>query len=158
MRTEIQTNPADARAPVARRRSAPIESALGRPLLLALVCTALVGLPVLSIFASFVDTAASAETLRHLAATVIPDAMVETFVLGGGVVIGVVILGSATGWIAASCEFPGRRITEWALLLPLAMPAYIVAYAYTDALQFSGPMQSALREGFGWRRGDYWFP
>ena len=84
--------------------------------------------------------------------------MVETFVLGVGVVIGVIVLGASTGWIAASCEFPGRRIAEWVLLLPLAMPAYIVAYAYTDALQFSGPMQSALREAFGWRRGDYWFP
>ena len=72
--------------------------------------------------------------------------------------IGVVVLGAATAWIAATCDFPGRGVFEWVLLLPLAMPAYIVAYAYTDALQFAGPVQTALRETFGWRRGDYWFP
>ena len=133
-------------------------AALRQTLLLALACTAVVGLPVLSIFASFIDGPASAETLRHLAATIIPQALLETAILSVGVVIGVVTLGAATGWLAATCEFPGRRVFEWALLLPLAMPAYIVAYAYTDALQFAGPVQTALREAFGWRRGDYWFP
>ena len=58
----------------------------------------------------------------------------------------------------ATCEFAGRRVFEWALLLPLAMPAYIVAYAYTDYLQYAGPLQTALRDSFGWQRGDYWFP
>ena len=158
MSNEIRTAPSSAVARIARLRPAHSGSALGRPLSLALACTALVGLPVLSIFASFVDTAASVDTLRHLATTVIPDAMLETFVLGAGVVVGVIVLGAATGWLAASCEFPGRRIAEWTLLLPLAMPAYIVAYAYTDALQFSGPVQGALRDAFGWSRGDYWFP
>jgi iron(III) transport system permease protein len=141
-----------------RGRAGPGGPVLGRPLLLALVCAGLVGLPVLSIFASFTDAAASTDTLQHLATTVIPGALLETLVLGAGVVAGVVIIGTATAWIAASCEFPGRRVAEWALLLPLAMPAYIVAYAYTDALQYSGPLQGALRESFGWRRGDYWFP
>jgi iron(III) transport system permease protein len=131
---------------------------LGRPLLLALVCGGLVGLPVLSVFASFTDAPASADTLRHLAATVIPAAAIETVVLAIGVVAGVVVLGASTGWLTAGCDFAGRRIFEWALLLPLAMPAYIVAYAYTDALQFAGPLQTSLREWFGWRRGDYWFP
>ena len=131
---------------------------LGRPLALALVCTSVVGLPVLSIFGSFIGATDSAGTLRHLASTVIPAALTETILLGGGVVVGVVIVGAVTGWLAATCEFPGRRLFEWALLLPLAMPAYIVAYAYTDALQFAGPLQSALRESFGWKRGDYWFP
>lgn len=133
-------------------------AALRQTLLLALACTAVVGLPVLSIFASFIDGPASAETLRHLAATIIPQALLETAILSVCVVIGVVTLGAATGWLAATCEFPGRRVFEWALLLPLAMPAYIVAYAYTDVLQFAGPVQTALREAFGWRRGDYWFP
>ncbi len=126
--------------------------------MLALACTALVGLPVLSIFASFVGAAGSAETLRHLAATVIPAALLETLLLSCGVAVGVVVIGAAVGWISATCEFPGRRMFDWALLLPLAMPAYIVAYAYTDALQYSGPLQSALRDAFAWQRGDYWFP
>jgi iron(III) transport system permease protein len=73
-----------------------------------------VGLPVLSIFASFVDTPASVDTLRHLASTIIPQAVLETAILGLGVVVGVVTLGAATGWIAATCEFPGRRVFEWA--------------------------------------------
>ena len=115
--------------------------------MLALACVGIVGLPVLSIFASFLGAAESADTLRHLLSTVIPAAMAETFLLGAGVVAGVVIVGSVTAWLAATCEFPGRRVLEWALLLPLAMPAYIVAYAYTDALQFAGPLQTALRDG-----------
>ncbi len=55
-------------------------------------------------------------------------------------------------------DFPGRRWLTWALMLPLAMPAYVAAYAYTDALQFSGPLQAALRAATGWTRADYWFP
>ncbi|GAB1426154.1 hypothetical protein MASR2M16_33880 [Thauera terpenica] len=55
-------------------------------------------------------------------------------------------------------DFPGRRFYEWALVLPMAMPAYVMAYAYTDFLQFVGPVQSGLRAFFGWRAGDYWFP
>lgn len=134
------------------------DAGLARAVLLALAALAVVGLPVLSVFASFVDVGAAADTLRHLAATVIPGALVETFLLGSGVIVGVLVVGSATAWLVASCEFPGRRWFEWALLLPLAMPAFIVAYAYTDALQYAGPLQSALRASFGWARGDYWFP
>ena len=147
-------------AEAGRDRPTPWRSAsgLGRPLLLALACVCVVGLPVLSIFASFLGAGESADTLRHLLSTVIPAAMAETILLGTGVVAGVVVVGSVTAWLAATCEFAGRRVFEWALLLPLAMPAYIVAYAYTDALQFAGPVQTALREAFDWRRGDYWFP
>jgi iron(III) transport system permease protein len=65
------------------------------------------------------------------------------------------VLGSALAAAVTLFDFPGRRIFEWALLLPLAMPAYVLAYAWTDALQFSGPVQTALREAFGWR-GALW--
>jgi iron(III) transport system permease protein len=64
----------------------------------------------------------------------------------------------ATAWLTAMHDFPGRRIFEWALVLPLAMPAYVLAYVYTDFLQFVGPLQSFLRESFGWSKADYWFP
>jgi iron(III) transport system permease protein len=131
---------------------------LAGPLALAVLAAVLVGLPLASVLASFADLTASGETLRHLTSTVIPAALVETALLCAGVLVGVVVLGAATAWLTASCDFPARRFFEWALLLPLAMPAYIVAYAYTDALQFAGPLQTALRETFGWRRGDYWFP
>ena len=128
------------------------------PLLLAVACSALVLLPLLGLLATFVDLPASLDTLGHLASTVIPRAAGETTLLVVLVAAGVVVLGSTSAWLIAAYEFPGRRIFEWALLLPLAMPAYIVAYAYTDFLQFSGPLQSGLREALGWRRGDYWFP
>jgi iron(III) transport system permease protein len=131
---------------------------LGRALSLAIVCVAVVALPVLSVLASFWQTAESADTLRHLLATVIPSALVETSLLGFAVMVGVVAVGATTAWLVAACDFPGRRVFEWALLLPLAMPAYIVAYAYTDYLQYAGPLQQFLRETFGWQRTDYWFP
>jgi iron(III) transport system permease protein len=131
---------------------------LGRAIALALACSALVALPVLGVFGSFWDPGESAATLRHLAMTVIPNAIAETSLLGIAVVIGVIVIGATTAWLVAACEFSGRRLFEWALLLPLAMPAYIVAYAYTDYLQFSGPLQTSIREVFGWQRGDYWFP
>jgi iron(III) transport system permease protein len=56
------------------------------------------------------------------------------------------------------CDFPGRRVFQWALFLPLAVPAYVLAYTYTDLLQFAGPVQSFLRDTFDWGRGDYYFP
>jgi iron(III) transport system permease protein len=71
---------------------------------------------------------------------------------------GTALVGIATAWLVTMCRFPGSRLLEWALLLPLAMPAYIIGYAYTDFLAFAGPLQSALRALFGWSRGDYWFP
>jgi iron(III) transport system permease protein len=75
-----------------------------------------------------------------------------------GVGLGVAALGTARrGWYR-STSFPAWRLFEWALLLPMAMPAYVMAYTYTDFLQFVGPVQTGLRESFGWRRGDYWFP
>lgn len=128
------------------------------PLLLAGLCAAIVLFPVFGVLASFADLRASLDTLAHLASTVIPRAAGETAYLVALVAAGVIVLGSTSAWLVAAYEFPGRRVFEWALLVPLAMPAYIVAYAYTDFLQFAGPVQSALRSAFGWERGDYWFP
>ncbi len=94
----------------------------------------------------------------HLVATVLPDYALNSAVLVALVAVGTTVVGVACAWVVANCEFPGRRVFEWALALPLAMPAYVIAYAYTDALQFAGPVQSGLRELFGWAAGDYWFP
>ena len=128
------------------------------PMLLATGCAAAVLFPLLGVLASFADLPASLDTLRHLATTVMPRAALETALLVALVAFGVIVLGSTSAWLVAAYEFPGRQVFEWALLVPLAMPAYIVAYAYTDFLQFSGPVQSLLRASFGWQRGDYWFP
>ncbi|MDX1633782.1 MAG: iron ABC transporter permease [Marinobacter sp.] len=100
----------------------------------------------------------SGEVWQHLASTVLPRYLSNTLVLGVTVGVGTTIIGTACAWLVVMCRFPGRRIFEWALLLPLAVPTYVIAYAYTDFLQFTGPLQSTLREWFGWEFGDYYFP
>ncbi len=117
----------------------------------------LVALPVLSVGANLFAGATGA-TWAHLASTVLSEYVVNSLLLSLGVGVGVAVVGVATAWLTAMTDFPGRRVFDWALLLPLAMPAYVMAYVYTDLLQFVGPVQTLLRESFGWRRGDYWFP
>ncbi len=95
---------------------------------------------------------------RHLAETVLPDYIANSVALVVLVGAGTGVVGVATAWLVARFDFPGRAALEWALLLPLAMPAYVMAYVYTDLLQFAGPIQSGLRSLFGWAAGDYWFP
>ena len=102
--------------------------------------------------------APAGEAWAHLASTVLPGYLTTTLVLVGAVLVGVCAVGVGAAWLVTTFEFPGRRMLEWALLLPLAMPAYVVAYAYTDWLQFSGPLQTWMRAATGWQRGDYWFP
>jgi iron(III) transport system permease protein len=95
---------------------------------------------------------------QHLADTVLLDYLSTSFLLMLGVGVGTFLLGVSAAWMSAMCEFPGRRWLSWALLLPMAMPAYIIAYTYTGILDFAGPLQSALREATGWGYGDYYFP
>ena len=94
----------------------------------------------------------------HLASTVLPGYILSTAWLLAGVGFGVSAIGAGSAWLVTACRFPGRRVLEWALILPLAAPAYVLAYAYTDFLQFSGPLQSALRTATGWQAREYWFP
>lgn len=96
---------------------------------------------------------------RHLVSTVLPDYIITTFLLMVGVGAGTLLIGIGTAWLVTMCRFPGRRLFEWALLLPMAVPAYVIAYVYTDLLEYAGPLQGALREFFGWAtKRDYWFP
>jgi iron(III) transport system permease protein len=120
--------------------------ALGIPLLL----------PIVVVAASLALPAGDA--WRHVVSTVLPRYVGTTLALMAMVLAGVVVVGVACAWCVTALEFRGRRVLEWALLLPLAVPAYVMAYAYTDWLQFSGPVQTALRAAMGWSRGDYWFP
>lgn len=120
-----------------------------------LVCL-LLAVPVLGVLGSWlVFDAESLATLRHQWQTVLPEYLWHTGLLAIGVAIGVALLGGATAAVVTLFDFPLRRVFEWALLLPLAMPAYVLAYAYTDFLQFSGPLQTALRELTG-ARGALW--
>jgi iron(III) transport system permease protein len=98
------------------------------------------------------------DTWAHLSATVLPEYISNTLWLLLWVGIGVTVIGVATAWITTLCRFPGRGFFEWALILPLAVPAYVMAYAYTDFLQFTGPVQTGLRSYFGWGPRDYGFP
>ena len=90
--------------------------------------------------------------------TVLPRYLANSFWLVLCVGLGVTFCGTCAAWFVTMCRFPGRRIFEWALILPLAVPAYVIAYAYTDFLQHSGPVQSMLRDLTGWGPRDYWFP
>lgn len=121
------------------------------------VVAILVAMPVLSVFSN-VLVGGTGPTWSHLAATVLPEFIRNTMILCVVVGLGVSSIGVTCAWLTTMLDFPGRRIFEWALVLPLAMPAYVMAYVYTDFLQFVGPLQSGLRELTGWRAGDYWFP
>lgn len=95
----------------------------------------------------------------HLWETVLPGYVLTTVELLAGSAAGTMLIGVGAAWLVTMCHFPGRRIFEWALVLPLAMPAYVVAYVYTDILEFAGPVQGVLRDLFGWTSArDYWFP
>lgn len=101
----------------------------------------------------------SGEVWTHLANTVLPNYISNSVILLIGVGLGTLIVGTGCAWLVTMCEFPGRKIFEWALLLPLAVPAYVIAYTYTGLLDYAGPVQEFLRELFGWRSArDYWFP
>ena len=124
-------------------------------LLLTPLCL-LLALPVLGVLGAWASLdAAALAGLRHQWQTVLPEYALQSAGLALFVGLGVMVLGSATAALVTLFEFPGRRHFEWALLLPLAMPAYVLAYGWTDALQFSGPLQTSLREAFGWR-GALW--
>jgi iron(III) transport system permease protein len=100
----------------------------------------------------------SETTWVHLVSTVLPDYVWNTLLLVLLVAAGVIFFGVLSAWLVTVYSFPGQRLLEWALVLPLAMPAYVMAYAYTDWLQAAGPVQTMLREITGWRVRQYWFP
>ncbi len=100
----------------------------------------------------------SSDTWSHLLETVLQSYIINSLVLMVGVGLGTFVIGVLCAWLVCLYDFPGRKIFEWALLLPMALPAYILAYSYTGLLDFSGPIQTSIREIFGWSYGDYWFP
>lgn len=98
------------------------------------------------------------DAIAHLLATVLPRYALTSLLLVALVALGVLLIGVGAAWLVAAYVFPGRRILEVAMILPLAMPAFVLAYAYTDFLDTSGPLQGWLRAVTGWSIGDYWFP
>ena len=121
----------------------------------AVVIAAFILLPVI-VIASYALQADGA-LWQHLLDTVLNEYLVNSLLLLLGVGVGVLLLGVPTAWLTSMCSFPGRRWLSWALLLPLAMPAYIIAYTYTGLLDFAGPVQTWIRDLTGLGYGDYWF-
>ncbi len=121
------------------------------------IIAVLVCLPVLVVLGSvFANTG---EVWAHLVDTVLAKYIINSLILMVGVGIGVLIIGVGSAWLVTMCQFTGSRLFEWALLLPLAAPAYLLAYTYTDWLEYYGPIQTGLRSLFGWQQAtDYWFP
>ncbi len=124
--------------------------------ILTVAIAVLVGIPVFTVAANiFVP---SGDVWQHLASTVLPAYILNSFWLMLGVGTGVFILGVGTAWLVTMCRFPGSRWFNWLLILPMAVPAYLMAYTYTEFLAYTGPLQSFIRDITGWGLGDYWFP
>lgn len=125
--------------------------------LISIAITAVLLAPILAVFAAAYGD--SDGLWPHLLETVLPDYVANTLTLILGVAAVSLLFGVAAAWTVVRYEFPGRRWLEWMLLLPAAVPAYLVAYTYVDFLEYAGPVQGALRDLFGWRNArDYWFP
>ncbi|MFO6465354.1 ABC transporter permease [Jannaschia sp. KMU-145] len=123
----------------------------------ALLVAALVMVPILAVvWLAFNPTD---NIWPHLMSTVLPRYLGNTLVLMTGVGILAAVIGTGTAWLVAMHEFPGRGWLSWALLMPLAIPAYVGAYALVDFLDYAGPVQTALRGAMGWTSAaDYAFP
>ena len=137
-----------------RRLPALLPSLNGQWLTSALAVLLL--LPLLSVVLSFSQP--QGDIWQHLAETVLASYISNSIILALGVGIGTFIVGTSLAWICSRYEFPLRRLISGMVLLPLAIPAYIIAYCYTGFLDYAGPVQSSLRSLFGWHYGDYWFP
>jgi len=125
-------------------------------LLAVIVLCLLLSVPVLTVFSSVFNS--SDGVWQHLVDTLLWSYIVQSLQLMLGVGVMVLVLGVAPAWLVTMTRFPGSRWLEWALVLPLAMPAYIIAYTYTGMLDVAGPVQGFIRDTFDLRFGDYWFP
>jgi len=117
------------------------------------VIAGVVAAPILIVTLAWLTPAG--DVWRHLVHTVLGELLRHTAVLMFGVGLGVFVLGAGLAWLVAMCEFPGRRVLDWALMLPLAVPAYVLAFVAVALLDFSGPVQGMLRTVFG---SSAWFP
>lgn len=130
---------------------------LGRLWLPGIVLVALIfSIPILTVASSIFDN--SGDNWQHIKDTVFTEYLTTSGLLVLGVSVGTLLIGVSTAWLTAMCRFPGKSYFVWLLLLPLAMPAYIIAYTYTGMFEFAGPVQSFIRELTGWGYGDYYFP
>jgi iron(III) transport system permease protein len=154
---------AELRPPIGPAVDAPVPDRVGvaRPDFLragAILMALLTAAPVIALALVAVQEGEIAGTLGHLVSTVLPEYILTTAWVSIVVLAVALLFGVSCGWIVAKYRFPGHRIVSWALVLPLAMPGFVMAYAYTQFLEVSGPVQGMLRAVTGWGIGDYWFP
>jgi len=118
---------------------------------------ACISLPIIAVL--FLALSPEENAWPHLINTVLPSYLKNTVILMAGVGSLSLVIGIGTAWLVSMYDFPAKKILSWALLLPFAVPAYVIAYTYTDFLEYAGPIQKTLRELFGWNSArDYWFP
>ncbi|MEM9395481.1 MAG: iron ABC transporter permease [Pseudomonadota bacterium] len=122
----------------------------------AVAIAALCVLPMLAVLITALS--GGSNTLAHLADTVLPRYIANTVLLVLYVALGTFMMGTGAAWLVTMTDFPGRRFFEIALVIPLAFPAYVLAFAYTHVLDHPGIVQSTLRDVMGWGPRDYWFP
>ncbi len=122
--------------------------------LLAIGLSLYVALPLVVIFLFFFHP--EKEIWRHLVDTLLADLLTNTGILAAGVLSGTFIIGVSLAWLTGVCEFPGRKVFSWALLLPLAMPTYVLAFVALGLFDYSGPVQTFLRKLAP--SGKIWFP
>ena len=138
------------------RRGPPSDPVSGWSVATLVLCLALIGPFVALLYAMTGD---SGGLWLHLMETVFPRYVANTVALMAGVGLVSLAFGLSTAWLVTRYEFPFSRLLDWTLLLPATVPAYIIAYTYTDLLEYAGPVQGLLREVFGWTSArDYWFP
>jgi len=134
-----------------KRRASPAWTAAVAAIL------AVIALPVATIFVLALTP--EENIWPHLLRTVLPGAAVRTGLLAGGVAMIAFAVGTATAWLITMYRFAGREVLDRLLVLPLAVPTYIVAYCYVEIFDYAGPLQTGLRSIFGWTSpAEYWFP
>lgn len=117
---------------------------------------ALLALPLIAL--CYTAFTGSSDAFTHIKETVLSDYVINTLLLVFGVCLLSCLIALPLAWLVASYHFPGRNVFSWALMLPLAMPSYLIAYIYTDTFDYAGPVQRTLRAWFDWQSpSDYWF-
>lgn len=139
--------------PLSKGRSASIGDAW---LWIVLGIVVVMGLPIYVVIGHLLVPAN--EVWSHLLGTVFWRYVLNSIILAFGVGLGSLIIGTAAAWLCSMCLFPGRKVFEWAMVLPLAFPTYAIGFTYAGLMDYPGPFQSFLRAAFDWQRGDYWFP
>lgn len=124
--------------------------------LLACLLAAVIAAPVLAVAVNALG--ARSEIWDHLVETVLGDYIANSLLIMLGVTVGCLIVGVPAAWLTTLCRFPGRKLFSWAMLLPMAFPAYVIAYAYTGLLDYAGPVQTSLRNLIGDPQGLKWLP